>query len=93
MNKKPFDYYEAPSQKMFDDVKRLSIEIWNTYDNTYGYVDEKVDRIKDITNVRDNCAFIVAMFDIHNQRRLLDMADGPTRDYLKQLLTYYYMPE
>jgi len=64
-------YYTAPSQEVFDEVKNAAIELRNTYDNEYGYVDEKVWRIKDIENIRDNMMYIVAMFDVHNQRKLL----------------------
>lgn len=63
-------YYKAPNNKIFEEVKKAAIEIWNTYDNTYGYASEKVDRIKDLKNVSDNFMFIVAMFDSNNQSRL-----------------------
>lgn len=48
------DYYKAPSQEVFEDIKKNAIKIWKTYDNEFGYVDEKVNRIKDIQNVSDN---------------------------------------
>ncbi len=64
-------YYEAPSDEIFEEIKRESIKIWETYDNTYGYADEKVGRIKDIGNVKDNAMYMVAMFDLRNQSRLL----------------------
>lgn len=63
-------YYIKPTDKIFDEVKREAIKIWQTYDNTYGYVDEKVNRIKDITNVEDNMMYMVAMFDMQNQSKL-----------------------
>lgn len=63
-------YYTPPSDEIFAEVKKAAIEIWETYDNTYGYVDEKVGRIKDIGNVGDNVMYIVAMFDLSNQAKL-----------------------
>lgn len=60
-------YYTAPSEKAFEDMKKCAIELWNTYDNTYGYVDEKVNAIKDLKNVGDNFMYIFAMFDSVNQ--------------------------
>jgi len=84
MNK--FDYYTAPSDKVFKDIKVNSIKLWKTYDNTYGYVDEKVNRIKDIKNFKDNAWFIVAMFDIHNQAKLLMMVKSETRAILLEAL-------
>lgn len=65
-------YYTPPSDELFEEVKAAAIRIWETYDNTYGYVDEKVNRIKDIPNVSDNFMYIVAMFDTWNQKRLVN---------------------
>jgi len=45
-------YYTAPTNEIFEEVKAKAIEIWQTYDNTYGYADEKVNKIKDLENVR-----------------------------------------
>lgn len=33
-------YDNAPSDKIFNEIKQAATEIWQTYDNTYGYVDE-----------------------------------------------------
>ena len=63
-------YYQPPSDKVFKEVKKEAIEIWKMYDNTYGDVDEKVNKIKDLKNVRDNLMYMVAMFDMVNQRLL-----------------------
>ena len=72
------DYYTAPPQKVFDEIKKASIEIWNTYDNRFGYADEKIGRIKDLENIRDNAWTMVAMFDSNNQRKLLDKVSDET---------------
>lgn len=63
-------YYTPPSDRMFQEIKREAIKIWETYDNTYGYVDEKVGRIKNLKNVEDNYMYMVSMFDPMNQARL-----------------------
>ena len=75
---KKFDYYTAPSDEVFNDIKENAIKLWQTYDNTYGYVDEKVNRIKDVENVQDNAWFIVSMFDTVNQSKLLNMVKPKT---------------
>ena len=77
-----FDYYKAPEQKVFDEIKRCATALWMTYDNTYGYVDEKVNRIKDIKNIEDNTGYIIAMFDIFNQRKLYDMVGTDSKEYI-----------
>ena len=67
-------YYTPPEQEMFDEMKKLAIDIRNTYDNTYWYASDKIDRIKDLENIRDNFMYIFAMFDIHNQKKLVSNA-------------------
>ena len=78
------DYYKAPSQEVFEDIKQASIKLWQTYDNTYGYVDEKVDKIKDMRNISDNYAYMVAMFDSDNQIKLINLLE---REDSKELVT------
>lgn len=65
-------YYEAPADHIFEEVKEAAIKTWKTYDNQFGYADEKVSRIQDLENVSDNIMYIVAMFDMSNQRKLAD---------------------
>jgi len=61
------DYYTPLSDKIFEEIKEKSIEIWKTYDDSYGYATEKTDRIKDLKNIQDNGMTMVAMFDSENQ--------------------------
>lgn len=81
-------YYTAPSLEIFEDIKKCAIQIWQTYDNTYGYVDEKVDRIKDIKNFKDNCIYIVGMFDQINQVKLYDKLQSNSKTWLLKFLSY-----
>lgn len=84
-----FDYYTAPSGEIFEDIKTSAIKVWQTYDNTYGYVDEKVSRIKDILNVKDNACYIIAMFDPDNQARLMTTVERTdTRQYIIDALDW-----
>lgn len=74
------------SDEVFDELKAKSIEIWKTYDNTYGYVDEKMSMIEPIKNIKDNWITFVGMFDIHNQKKLYD-ALGPAG---QEAMNMYY---
>lgn len=85
MNKK-FDYYSPPPDEIFEDIKENAIKIWQTYDNEFGYVDEKVNRIKDLKNTSDNAWFMVAMFDYRNQAKLLGMVQPKTRIMLQRAI-------
>ena len=72
-------YYTAPSDRCFEEMKRVCIEVWGQYDNEFGYVDEKVGRIKEIGNVGDNFMFMLAMFDQFNQRKVVDKLSEETK--------------
>lgn len=65
-------YYTPPSNEIFEEIKAEAIKIWQGYDNEYGYATDKVARIKDIKNIKDNAMYIVAMFDSENQKRLAE---------------------
>jgi len=84
---KQSDYYKAPPQKVFDEIKKASIEIWQSYDNEFGYADEKVGRIKDIENVSDNAWYMVAMFDPANRIKLRSMVSGETESMILDALS------
>ena len=73
-------YYQAPTDQQFNELKEKAIEIWNSYDNQFGYVDEKVNAIKDIQNVGDNFMYMVAMFDGNNQAKLAQLLSDETRE-------------
>jgi hypothetical protein len=62
-------YYEAPSDAIFEEVKATAMQLWETYDDSYGYATGKKPRIE-IENVEDNLMYIVAMFDDTNQLKL-----------------------
>lgn len=64
-------YYDAPSDEIFNEIKQAAIEIWQTYDDTFGYASEKIGYVNSITNFKDNWGTIVGMFDCHNQQKLL----------------------
>lgn len=72
-------YYTPPKDEQFDELKEKAIEIWQTYDNKHGYVDEKVGAIQDIKNVSDNFMYMVAMFDTTNQAKLAKALTDETR--------------
>lgn len=72
-------YYTAPSNEAFEELRKAAIEVWQQYDNEYGYVDEKTAAIVNIRNVSDNFMYMVAMFDINNQRKLAEKLSPATR--------------
>lgn len=81
------EYYTAPPQHIFDDIKENAKKIWESYDNTHGYVTEKLQRI-DIENFSDNAWYIVAMFDVPNQNKLLSMVEPETAEMIRKARGY-----
>lgn len=78
------DYYIAPSDKIFDEIKKESIKIWKTYDDTYGYATEKIDHVKRIGNYADNWGSIVGMFDSSNQSKLFANLSPEASRFIKE---------
>lgn len=79
-------YYTAPPDSVFDDIKAGAIQVWKDYDDTYHYTTDKISRIKEIQNIRDNAWYIVAMFDQDNQMKLWSLLTDQTKEYLLCLL-------
>ena len=79
-------YYIPPEDKIFNEVKEEAIKIWGSYDDTYGYASEKIGRIKDIENIKDNFMYIVAMFDSNNQNKLMQNISFEAQQAIKERL-------
>jgi len=77
-------YYQAPSDKIFEEIKKGAIKVWKTYDDTYDYATGKINRIKDITNISDNAMFMVAIFDNSNRRKLLGNLSKEAQDFIME---------
>lgn len=71
-------YYTAPSDEIFEEVKREALKIWEEYEDPYK--SDKIGRIKDIKNVSDNLMFIIAMFDWVNQHKLARRLSREAKD-------------
>ena len=80
-------YYTPPRQELFEAVKSRAMELWKEIDNDndrYGYATSKINQIKDIKNVGDNFMYIIAMFDINNQRTLAERLAQETKDAIRE---------
>ena len=78
--------YETPSQEFFDEIKEKSIKIWGTYDDTYGYATEKIERVESIENFKDNWSSIVGMFDNSNIAKLKASLSEDSKEKLTNLI-------
>ena len=77
-------YYTPPSDEQFNELKEKAIKIWSGMGDEPSYSQEKIGRIKDIGNIEDNFMYMVAMFDIHNQRLLANRLADETREAIRE---------
>lgn len=77
---------ETPSIDIFNDMKQAATQVWRTYDNEYGYVDEKLNYVNGLSNIQDNAMVFYRMFDWENQRKFKQLVNEQTLDYIKNNL-------
>lgn len=82
-----FDYYAAPDQKIFDEIKAGAIAIWLGYDKPEQktYREEKLARVEPLENVSDNAWYILAMFDKINQAKLIRLVSEETANHIRAI--------
>jgi hypothetical protein len=74
---------ETPSIDIFNDMKQAATQVWETYDNEYGYVDEKLNYVNGLSNIQDNAMVFYRMFDWENQRKFKQLVNEETLEYIK----------
>lgn len=73
----------TPSQEIYNEMKSIATQIWETYDNQYGYVTEKLSYINRIDNIQDNAMVFYRMFDNQNQETFRANASNEVLEYIK----------
>lgn len=74
--------------KELEEMKAISEKIWKTYDNEYGYVDEKLGHLRRVTTENEgNFWFFWGQFDGVNQSKLFDAASVETQRYIEKRIT------
>lgn len=78
-------YYTPPEDELFEEVREKAMEVWHEVspDDAFGYRTGKINRIKNIGNIKDNFMYMVAMFDIVNQRRLAEKLSSRARRQIR----------
>ena len=77
-------YYTQPSDEIFAEVLAKAIEVWKDYSDENGYMTEKVSSIETLQNVKDNVMYIVAMFDLDNQKKLAEKLSKEARQAIRE---------
>jgi hypothetical protein len=73
---------EAPTQQIFNEMRTVASEIWNTYDNTYGYATQKLSYVNSIENIEDNAMVFYRMFDYINQQKMKSLLSQEALTYI-----------
>lgn len=75
--------YRTPSNKIFQEIKDACIKVWKTYDNTYGYVDEKIRAVNYIKNEEANVMFMLKMFHPILKAEIISHLSVPAKKYIQ----------
>lgn len=76
----------TPSEEIFNEMINIASLIWLQYDNEFGYVTEKLERINSLTNYEDNVMAVYRMFDHMNQSKFVALASKDVLEYIKNNL-------
>jgi len=76
------DSYLPPRQKVFNEIKKACIDMWNTFDNTYGYVDEKLAIAEQIRNVGGDVMILLNMFHPTLRELIIFELSPEAKDYI-----------
>ena len=71
-------YNTAPSNKVFKDLQNAAINVYIELDMHPSYTDEKIQKVKDMKNIRDNFTSIVAEFSENNWISLRNKVSAET---------------
>jgi len=78
--------HETPTIEIFNELKEAATTVWNTFDNTYGYVTEKLEIVNSIENYADNVMISYRMFDNGNQRLMRQELSSEALSYINNNL-------
>jgi len=74
--------HKTPPTSIFNEMKEASKVVWNTMDDTYGYVTGKLERVDSIENHADNVMVCYRMFDMQNQRLMRAVLSVESLEYI-----------
>jgi hypothetical protein len=79
-------YYTPPEEKIFKELKNISMVFWKEkYPEAEHpfYAPQKINKIKDLRNVGDNFMYILAMYDMYNQREVILRLSDETKEAIR----------
>ena len=82
-DKDGFTYNPKLTDEIFNDVKNKIINVWNTYDNQFGYVDEKIETINSLPQEWDSVIRMFRMFHVLLRDEIIKTLNEETTTSLK----------
>ena len=79
-------YYKPPKQEYFDDLKSACIRYFKTFDNDFGYADEKIKTLESLENVGGNFMSMVKMIHPLAWEVLAELVTLETRVHISSRL-------
>jgi hypothetical protein len=76
------DSFRPPRQIIFDEIKGACIDMWNTYDNTWGFVDEKLALVEQIHNHGGDVMLLLNMFNPNMKEFIIKNLSPDAKDYI-----------
>jgi hypothetical protein len=93
INSLPIDTMRASNKSMkyepiltdgiFTEVRSLVTKIWNTFDNEFGYVDEKMAVVNSLPQEWTSVIQMIRMFHVLIQRRIFEALSDEANESIK----------
>lgn len=75
--------HQTPTPELFNEIKQAAIMVWQSKDDTHGYVTSKVNIVRNISNYKDNVMIAFRMFDTVNQGMMLSILTEQAKQYIR----------
>jgi hypothetical protein len=80
---KSMRYDPILTDEIFNEVRSLVTKIWNTFDNEFGYVDEKMAVVNSLPQEWTSVIQMIRMFHMLIQRKLFEVFSRETNEAIK----------
>jgi hypothetical protein len=80
---KSMKYNPILTDEVFNEVKTLVTNIWNQYDNQFGYVDEKMDVVNELPQEWISVIQMIRMFHFVIQRKIFKTLSQEANESIK----------
>ena len=76
-------YNPILTDEIFGEVKNMATRIWETFDNQFGYVDEKMDIVNELPKEWTSVIQMIRMFHMVIQRKIYETLSQDANESIK----------